>query len=359
MKNVLGHSLNKLPEYCYIVLPDGTVSDVNTSALRALGCSKEEIVGQPLLEAIYSEGCRDVAASAFEEWKETGEVRDMELTIKTKEGEEREVLLSAQAVYDEAGKVLHSISVQHDITERRQAEEKLRRAERLASVGTLASGVAHEINNPIAGIRAAAEFAEQTGSQSDKEAIVDGALKDIQSEADRCAKIIRGLLDFARQEPVEKAAHDINQVVRSAIDLTTSFVKSGNGEVVFAPGEALPMVELNSMEMEHAVANLIRNAVESGSNIRVELSTFESDDGVTITVEDNGCGVSRRSINRIFDLFHTTRRSEGGTGLGLSLVHSIVSDHGGTVGVTSEEGVGSKFTVVLPAASEESGSNDT
>ncbi len=234
--------------------------------------------------------------------------------------------------------------------------EQLRHSERLAAVGTLAAGIAHEINNPLGLIMLSAEQVLQQMAESNEQRMIAPYLQEIVANTRRCGQIVKSVLRFARRnEPAEHCPSDINVVVRSSVALTRPYAAHLNCvvDVQLHPGP--PSVLLNVVELEQVFVNLIRNAIESaGTPPRVSIATEVVGSRVRITVRDNGPGVSDEDRSRIFDPFYTTRQAAGGTGLGLSLAYGIISDHGGTIQVGKVTSGGTTMIVELPAHETES-----
>ncbi len=230
-----------------------------------------------------------------------------------------------------------------------QSREQLRVAERLASIGTLAAGVAHEINNPIGMILLAAQNALNAIDGPEAVAAARRALDKIVVDANRCARIVRSMLQFARQEPTEKWLVDLNTLASHAFEVTRPYTVERGVFVRLQLADNLPTVTANPIQIEQVLVNLIRNASEAGPRgSRVCLRTERTPDGVRIAVEDNGRGMTPEQVKHVFDPFYTTRLQHGGNGLGLSIVHGIVTEHGGTIKVQSEPGFGTAVTVDLP-----------
>ncbi len=232
-----------------------------------------------------------------------------------------------------------------------QSETQLREAERLASIGTLAAGIAHEINNPIGSILAAAQLAlvvqQAHGARTDEE--VEAALVDIVSQAKRCGGIVRSVLQFSRDERTEKWDCRIDDIVMRSIRLAAEFAGKRGAELhVEAPAEPV-WATLNPIQVEQAIVNLLRNAVESGAReVVVRARTESSPPRVRIEVQDDGPGIGELERGRIFEPFYTTRRSDGGTGLGLSVVHGIAIEHGGELEVEPSADGGTLAALTLP-----------
>lgn len=237
----------------------------------------------------------------------------------------------------------------------RVAEERLRRSERLASLGTLATGIAHEINNPVNTILMTAESALIAAGSAAPAPRLEEDLAVIIEEAQRCGDIVQRVLEFVRDRKPERKNEDLNEIVYSAVVMAEKTVRDLDGhEVEVDLSGDLPRIRLNRAEIEQALIHLIRNALESGEGdpVRVVVRTRHRDQQVAVSVEDDGAGVPPEVRDRIFDPFFTTRRERGGTGLGLSLAHSIVTDHGGTIDVESQPEQGAIFRIELPITAD-------
>lgn len=246
--------------------------------------------------------------------------------------------------------VAHNISL---IIEQKEAEEEkerlekqLRHADRLATIGELAAGVAHELNEPIGNILG---FAQLAGKAPD---LPEQAVKDL----DRIVKsslyvreIVKKLLMFARQAPTMKGKVDMNYLAEDVLSFFTQRFHKESIEVVFNRAEALPEITADISQMRQVLMNLVVNAMQAmpGGGV-LTITTQSAGKNVAISVEDTGEGISKRVMKQIFVPFFTTKRPGMGTGLGLPVVHGIVTSHGGTIQVESRPGKGSRFEVTLP-----------
>lgn len=230
--------------------------------------------------------------------------------------------------------------------------EQLQRSERLASIGTLAAGIAHEINNPLNSILLTANHAIRYGKPEEFAA----AFKTISEEAQRGGQIVKGILKFAKEEKAPKMPGDLNDAVRHAVDLARSYADSANLTLELNLSDSIPPVPLSMTEMEQVIVNLIKNAAEASHGpVRIVLSTGLSDTHVWLKVSDDGPGMPPETIRYIFDPFFSTKRQSGGSGLGLSICHGIVLDHGGTITVESKVGSGTTFMIKLPLSEDRAG----
>jgi two-component system, NtrC family, sensor kinase len=232
--------------------------------------------------------------------------------------------------------------------------KQLIRSERLAGIGFLAAGVAHEINNPLSAIAMAAESlvdreSRLAGSDPSETEIARQYLRMIEREAFRCQRITRKLLDFARGNGDTCACHDLTAIVNDVLGVVRHMSRYGDRAVRFLRTSPC-LLEINGPEIQQVVMNLVSNgleAMDAGGTMTIDIA--EQTDEVTLVVTDDGCGMTPQVIENLFEPFFTQRRNGRGTGLGLSISHRIVGDHGGTIEVESPgPGRGSTFRVRLP-----------
>jgi PAS domain S-box-containing protein len=275
-----------------------------------------------------------------------------EFRVVAKDGRIRWVRDYSLPIWDEQQqRVVRVFGASRDITEQKQTEEALRRAERLASIGTLAAGIAHEINNPLQGIVLSAEVAVQARRRPDGQQILDQVLPGIQSEALRCGRIVKSVLQFARQEVSQRWPCDLGQIARRSRDLVRKLAAERGVTVLIQQAGPLPEVVVNPTEMEQVFVNLLSNALQaSGRDSVVTVSLEARADAIGVQVVDQGCGMTRQQADRILDPFYTSRQHEGGTGLGLSITYGIIRQHGGTIDVKTAPGRGTTMSIVLPVA---------
>ena len=218
--------------------------------------------------------------------------------------------------------------------------------DKLASIGRLAAGVAHEINNPLTTILTSAMLIQEDTDPGDPNY---QELQIIADEALRCRKIVSSLLDFARQSKPVKKRHNLNDVVSESVVLTRKQAAFNDVMLEQSLAEDLPATNMDKDQLEQAVINLILNAIEateSGGNVAIRTRFIHETDTIELEVSDTGRGISEENMARIFDPFFTT--GESGTGLGLAITHGIIEQHGGTIHVESKLGQGTSFTVGLP-----------
>jgi two-component system NtrC family sensor kinase len=238
---------------------------------------------------------------------------------------------------------------------RRRAASELRiiQSEKQASIGRLAAGVAHEINNPLTGVLT---YTHMLLRRKDITPDMRSDLEVVAEATERVRKIVKGLLDFSRQTKLDPEATDINRLVAAAIALVENQALVKGVAVNFNAGENLPPVTLDRSQIQSVLINIIINALdatEPGGHIRIFTAASLSgngaaQEGIEITFADSGCGIAPENLNKLFDPFFTTKGVGQGTGLGLSVSLGIVQRHGGHIRVQSEVGKGSRFFVWLP-----------
>lgn len=230
-----------------------------------------------------------------------------------------------------------------------ESRDRLRQADRMVAIGTLAAGVAHQINNPIGAILNSAQYALLCEQEPDAMKIFRESLVVNAQEARRCGAIVRGMLQFARAEPVEKVSEDLNLVVRLSLRAVDSYARDRKASVRVDLAEGEIDVSMSPLEMEQVVVNLLRNAIESSDDeVEVRVHTYADAEGAHLEISDNGVGIALQDQARVFDPFFSTRIMEGGTGLGLSVAHGIVADHGGKIEVHSIPAGGTTMRIDLP-----------
>ena len=236
-----------------------------------------------------------------------------------------------------------------DVSDRKRAEESLRQTDRLASLGTLAAGIAHEINNPLGAILLASESAMSIRDRKGKGKQLEELLRLIHDDTERCGRIVGGVLKFSRHGSDDRTPNQVNDVVASAVELTRMYALENKATVNVDLSPKVAQVSMNTVEMEQVLVNLIRNAIEAESTgVTVTIRTSQDGTSALVSVHDDGRGMTGEQTAHLFDPFYTTRQRDGGTGLGLSIVHGIVAMHGGSIDVQSKLDRGTTVSVRLP-----------
>jgi signal transduction histidine kinase len=346
--------IEAMPVAVFVLRADGTPHYANQQARAILGRGVEaQVPLERLAEAydIYVAGTDQhypvermpiVRALA-------GERATVDDAVIVREGRRIPTEVWASPVLDADGRPEYAIAAFVDIAERRRAEEVVRRSERLASIGTLAAGIAHEINNSIQSVLMAAEYALRDTQRPDAHATMEKALGDIVENARRCGQIVRSVLQFARESQLETWPNDLTEVVKCAMDWMRRDARWHRLRVETRLADEPLMVQVNPVQMEHVLVNVMKNAIASGAPCsRVVVSTRRMPRFARVRIEDDGPGMRQEDRRRAFDPFFTTRRERGGTGLGLSLAHGIVSQHAGKIQIESAAGRGTSVCIDLP-----------
>ncbi len=327
---------------------------VNEAKAQTFNGNKDEIVGSKCFNIFYnrSEPCDHCAVANTLRHQEANRwsVRWMD-----DDHLPREWAVIAYPLPSENTEQGQAVVVWEDVTEARRLEYHLLQAGKLAAIGQLAAGVAHEINNPMAVINASAAMLKlEITEDEDNIELVDM----IEQAGERAAKVVRNLLDFARQEEYDFESVDVNKSIREALHLVIYQLNSSQIEVQEDLSGSLPAIYASSEHLKTVWINLIINARDAlqeceGKHI-LEISTrYQADEGfVRVVVRDNGKGMPKSRIGHIFEPFFTTKDPGKGTGLGLSTSHRIIEQHAGDIEVVSSPGEGAMFVVRLPASCE-------
>ncbi len=322
----------------------GRIVSYNRLSLELLGLQESDVRALNLKTII------DFQASGIDQTlANCRPILEREIQHKSKIGEMIPLSMSATPILEEDDQCQGAVIVLRDLREIKQLEEKVRRSEKLAAIGKLAAGVAHEIRNPLSSIRGFAQFLAQGLKDSPRE---QKYAQTMVSEVDRINRVVTDLLTFARPTRAEAVPADVTELVEHCVRLVQVDADSRNITLRRNITD-LSKVRLDTNQLTQALLNLLLNAmqaVESGGTIEIGAALKPSDDRLLLWVEDNGAGIQPDKFEKIFDPFYTTRAK--GTGLGLAIVHKIVENHQGEIGVESPPAgkrKGSRFTLFLPA----------
>lgn len=325
----------------------GTIKRVNQSALDLLGYTEAEMIGKP----VSSYFVEDITGEVKWQTLMIGEsLKDYEVSYRGKNNENIPVSFSASAIKDKTGNLTGFVIDARDIREIKRLQAQMLQAGKMASIGQLAGGVAHEINNPMGVILGFAQSVARMVKETD---VFYMPLKSIEREAIRCRKLVGDLLTFSRVTKTEKENADLNTTIDGALSLIEAQAKiKHNVEIIRDYGTGLPPITMNKNQIQQIIVNLCNNAIDAmPQGGKITISTKLKDKGnnlVEIVVADTGEGMSKEVKQRIFEPFFTTKEVGKGTGLGLSLCYEIVKKHQGDIEVASEVGKGTAFTIQLP-----------
>jgi len=331
-------------DFTFISTLDGRILDNNESARGFFGYSSDEIRDMNMRDLyVYPEKRERFIKSIIEK----GYVENRELKLKKKDGTIIDAQMTVVTRKDRNGNVIGFQGSVRDITEKRKMEQQLLQSEKLSTIGTMISGAAHELNNPLTSIIGNAQLLAKRNVPED----IKGKLDVILRESIRSSKIVGGLLAFAREHKPERSMVNINDIIIESMKLKQYDLKVNNIDVKLSLADDFPETSADPFHLQQVFINLINNARDvlvGQENAALSIRTYRKDDAVLIEFEDNGPGIPDAVAKRIFDPFFTTKEVGKGTGLGLSMAYGIVREHDGTISVESEPAKGAKFTVTLP-----------
>ncbi len=333
----------------------GTVVTINPAARTLLGLSPINGIEGKNIAAILGESSQLVLL-VQEIIHQPAPVSHREIEIR-KDAEVQTILLGSSILHGAKGNRLEIILNLHDITELKKLEARIRQSERLAGLGTLAAGMAHEIRNPLSAIKT---FVQLLPRKIDKPGFLEKFNRTVPRETERINVLVEELLELSRIPRYEFATTDINGLLRQSVDAVEEDLQRFNIEYHQDLQDNLPLMQADSNQLIKAFNNLIRNAVQAMTDAgRLTTRIFyeeSADDGkqsitqtngkIIIIFQDTGQGISPKELQQIFNPFFTTKDS--GTGLGLPITHKVITEHGGRIDVESKKGQGTKFTIQLP-----------
>ena len=330
--------------YAIVVIRSDRILFANDQAIKLFGAVKaDEILSRSVMDLFHPDYHPAIRESIHELVEGRPQVPMLEEKLVTLSGRSVDAEVSAARFVDEEGPAI--LVMLRDISERKRLQEQLRKTERIAELGTVASGMAHEIGTPMNVILGRAEYLMDRVTE---EPIKKG-LQTIITQVERITRVMNQLLSFARRKAPERVALDLKQVVEDSLEMFHERLARNQIQVELRLADPCPMVLADADQMSQVMINLVMNAVHAmpeGGTLRVALAPEPQ--MVRLTVADTGHGVPREVIKKIFDPFFTTKEFGKGTGLGLTVVKGIIEEHQGSIAVESQEGMGTTFTILLP-----------
>ena len=336
----------------------GDILIFNKGAEDLLGYKSEEVVGKMNIRSIYQHG---VAKEVMEKLRSpdfggVGKLTSFPIFHRRKDGEMIEGDLSASLIYNEKGNEIASVGIFKDLRERLKMERELReiqqallQSEKLAAMGRLTSQIAHELNNPIYGIMNTLELLKtEIPPESKRRRILELSLSEIQ----RLSEMLRNMLSFSKPEEEKRRPVKIDELIEGILLVMEKQMKESNIQVEASFDSDIPEVMASTNQMRQVMLNIFKNGKEAmpkGGTLTVR--TAREGNKVLIHIQDTGIGIPEEIRDKIFEAFFTTKQKVKGVGLGLSVCYGIIKDHGGEIGVESEEGKGTTFTISLPIES--------
>jgi PAS domain S-box-containing protein len=338
-------TFDSITEQVSIVDVDFRLARVNKALARAVKMKPDELTGRKCYEVVHgTEGpvpnCPHSQALEIKQ-PVTKEFCEPSLGLYQE--------VSTSPIFDDSGEIVASVHVARDISERRKMQQQLVIADRLASVGELAAGIAHELNNPLTSVIGFTQLL-LSGQVADD---VRQDLEVVSSEAQRAAHVVKNLLAFARKHVPVKKPVSVNEIIEKVLEIRAYEQKVSNIKVVIHLAPDLPEIMADYFQLQQVFINIIINAehfmIEAHNGGFLTITTENRGDMVRAAFADDGPGIAEGDLEHLFDPFFTTKEVGKGTGLGLSICHGIVTEHNGRITVESELGKGATFVVELPA----------
>jgi two-component system NtrC family sensor kinase len=345
-RNTLRALFDSIPTSIYIIDTKFNLAAINLHRAGRINTAPNQLVGRRCYEALYqrSDICQDcqVIETLFQGSHTTRTRRLWEADQEPQEWE-----ISTYPIQDDNNQLIQAIVLEQDVTEKRRLETTLAQSEKLAAVGQLAAGLAHEINNPLTAIIANAQLLQrEIPAEDDKQELVDL----IARAGNRASQVVRNLLDLARKEQYDFAQVDVNDNIKKSLTLLQHEFVTRQVKLIFDPSENLPRIKASQDHLQGVWLNLLTNAMDALENEpgEIRINTRQQGNELRVVVADTGKGIPPEKILRVFEPFYTTKAPGRGTGLGLSVCHRVIKQHGGRILVDSKIDVGTQFTVVLP-----------
>jgi two-component system NtrC family sensor kinase len=334
--------VDNMADGLFVTDNDGVIIAFNHSAEAISGFAAGEALGKKCVDLYRTNLCRD--ACALHHAGET--IRNRETTMKTRDGRLLQVTVSSALLFDAQGEAVGGVQTFRDITADKKRHEMYCHTEKLAAIGQLAAGVAHEINNPLGNIIGYARYIKPESPREE----IERKTAVIIEQARKCSDIVQGLLHFSRSAGAEPGPFDLNELIRRTIDLARYQAARQLTVLTFTGREELTAFA-DPKKIEQVVFNLLNNALQAIKNQgQIRIESGRAGNNVYFSVTDDGPGIDEAIMPRIFDPFFTTKPVGEGTGLGLSICAGIVAEAAGSIDVESAAAGGTCFTVILPAA---------
>nr|MDP9148131.1 PAS domain S-box protein [Acidobacteriota bacterium] len=344
--------VDSFPDLIFVLDNAANYTFVSPRVVDVLGFEPEEIQRQELGARTHPED-RAALHSMYNETLGGNRTLDsMEVRVRNKRGEWRRLRCNFSPLFDEMGEIDGVIISGRDVTDVKRLEEQLIQAEKLAAMGQMLAGVAHELNNPLTAILGVTELLRERESTDE---VTRRQLELTHRQARRAARIVQNLLEFSRPASPQKKPLDVNVLVERTLQLQEHSLLKNHVEIDFQPRHDLPEVTGDANQLIQVLLNLVTNAEQAIHEVResgcIQIRLSQNAGRISIAVQDDGVGIRLDALPRIFDPFYTTKRPGGGTGLGLSICMSIVREHGGNLFAKALPEGGSVFTVELPVVS--------
>jgi PAS domain S-box-containing protein len=352
--------IDSFPDLIFVLNAEGHYTFTSPRVKEILGYDPEEYDWSALGERTHAEdrpALQTLFAEMFTGQRSFG---SLEMRVRHKNGDWRRVRCHLSPLYDETGKIDGVIISGRDVTDVKRLEEQLIQAEKLAAMGQMLAGVAHELNNPLTAILGVTELLRERAGLDDP---TKRQLDLTHRQARRAARIVQNLLEFSRPAAPQKKTLDVSNLIERTLQLHDHSLRRNNIAVEFQPQNGLYSVVGDANQLVQVFLNLISNAEHAIREVResgrIQIRIGRIGPNVSVTVQDDGVGILPDALSKLFDPFYTTKRPGGGTGLGLSICTAIIREHGGSIDVETLPVGGSAFTVFLPLTGEKNPSDSS
>ncbi len=341
--------VDSFPDLIFVVDSNKRYTYVSPNVQTILGYELSESLGMVFGERTHPEERGSVLSLLQDLLTGRKNFGSIEIQVRHKNGEWRRLKCHFSPLVDESGKIEGVVISGRDVTEVKRLEEQLIQAEKLAAMGQMLAGVAHELNNPLTAILGVSELLR------DRQGIDESTKRQLEMthrQARRAARIVQNLLEFSRPASPQKKAIDINSIIDRTLQLHEHSLRRNNVEATFQPVPDMPVVVGDANQLIQVFLNLISNAEQAIKEVRasghIKIRLGKLGNRIFVTVQDDGPGIKPEALPKLFDPFFTTKRPGGGTGLGLSICMSIVREHGGNIEAEAIPEGGAAFTIYLP-----------
>lgn len=348
-RNIIEHSADAI----ITMDNDDKITSWNRGAEQIFGWNRDEMIGSSIKKIIPEDLLQkqELKCLAFG-MHYRGYVSNYETERLDKNGKRILVNLSESYIHDKNNEIVGRSQIMRDLTDLKVREEQIQQSERLATVGHMAAGVAHEVGNPLTAISSLVQVCQRKTNDP----FVQDQLKKVREHIQRITKIVRDLVDFSRPSSLQTEMMDVNEVIKSAVGLLKHDARCRAVTFDLDLSSRLPKIEGVPDHIHQVVVNLLLNAVDAMKEVKnpeITIKTWREDKLAKMAIKDIGKGIPEKELNRIFEPFFTTKEVGSGTGLGLSVSHGIITKMGGTIEVESEVGEGTTFIINMPIETKE------
>jgi len=326
---------------------DNEITSWNRGAEMIFGWKRDEMMGESVTKMIPDELLRGGELGAIQtQMNGSGYVSNYETERYDKSGHKIWVSLTESFIRDEQGLATSRSQILRDLTDLKIREEQIQHSERLATIGHMAAGVAHEVGNPLAAISSIVQLSERKTDDP----FIRQQLGKVRKHIQRISKIVRDLVDFSRPSSRESQTMQVNEIVEAAVGLLRNDSRCREVDFNLSLGAEVPTLRGVPDQMHQVIVNILLNAVDAMAGVekpKITIKTWRDQNLVKLSITDVGTGIPEEAQNHIFEPFYTTKEVGKGTGLGLSVSHGIITKMGGHIRVFSSEGKGTTFTIIL------------